>query len=101
MAERAGYKHFMLKEIFEQPRAIGETLVGRISPGRGVVTLDELDLDAESLREVDRLVVLACGTSWHAGLVAKFLVEQLARIPVEVDYGSEYRYRIRSSTRAR
>ena len=93
MAERAGYKHFMLKEIFEQPSAVGETLVGRISPGRGVVTLDELNLSPESLREVDRLVVLACGTSWHAGLVAKFLVEGLARIPVEVDYGSEYRYR--------
>ena len=93
MAERAGYKHFMLKEIFEQPSAVGETLVGRISPGRGVVTLDELNLSPEALRGVDRLVVLACGTSWHAGLVAKFLVEELARIPVEVDYGSEYRYR--------
>ena len=93
MAERAGYKHFMLKEIFEQPSAVGETLVGRISPGRGVVTLDELNLTPEALREVDRLVVLACGTSWHAGLVGKFLVEELARLPVEVDYGSEYRYR--------
>jgi glucosamine--fructose-6-phosphate aminotransferase (isomerizing) len=93
MAERAGYKHFMLKEIFEQPRATAETLVGRISPGRGVVTLDELNLSPDALREIDRLVVLACGTSWHAGLVGKFLVEELARIPVEVDYGSEYRYR--------
>jgi glucosamine--fructose-6-phosphate aminotransferase (isomerizing) len=93
MAERAGYKHFMLKEIFEQPRATAETLVGRISPGRGVVTLDELNLSPHALREIDRLVVLACGTSWHAGLVGKFLVEELARIPVEVDYGSEYRYR--------
>ncbi len=93
MAERAGYKHFMLKEIFEQPRATAETLVGRISPGRGVVTLDELNLTPDALREIDRLVVLACGTSWHAGLVGKFLVEELARIPVEVDYGSEYRYR--------
>jgi len=93
MAERAGYKHFMLKEIFEQPSALGETLVGRISPGRGVVTLDELNLSPEALREIDRLVVLGCGTSWHAGLVAKFLVEELARIPVEVYYGSEYRYR--------
>ena len=71
MAERAGYKHFMLKEIFEQPSAIGETLVGRISPGRGVVTLDELNLSPEALREIDRLVVLACGTSWHAGLVGE------------------------------
>src|SRR4029079_9618168 len=93
MAERAGYKHFMLKEIFEQPSAVGETLVGRLSPDRGVVTLDELGLDAAALKNVDRLVILACGTSWHAGLVGKFMVEQLARLPVEVDYGSEYRYR--------
>jgi glucosamine--fructose-6-phosphate aminotransferase (isomerizing) len=93
MAERAGFKHFMLKEIFEQPRAVAETLVGRVSPGRNVATLDELNQDAEALQRVDRLMVLACGTSWHAGLVGKFLVEQLARLPVEVDYGSEYRYR--------
>ena len=83
----------MLKEIFEQPRAVAETLVGRVSPGRNVATLDELNQDAEALQRVDRLMVLACGTSWHAGLVGKFLVEQLARLPVEVDYGSEYRYR--------
>jgi glucosamine--fructose-6-phosphate aminotransferase (isomerizing) len=93
MAERAGYKHFMLKEIFEQPRAISETLVGRLSPDRGVVTLDELGLDPTALKSVDRLVILACGTSWHAALVGKFMVEELARLPVEVDYGSEYRYR--------
>ena len=93
MAERAGYKHFMLKEIFEQPSAVGETLVGRISPDRGIVTLGELNLTPEALHEIDRLVVLACGTSWHSGLVGKFLVEGLARVPVEVDYGSEYRYR--------
>jgi len=93
MAERAGYKHFMLKEIFEQPRAIGETLVGRLSSSRAAVTLDELGLDDEALKRVERLQVVACGTSWHAGLVGKFLVEQLARLPVEVDYGSEFRYR--------
>ena len=93
MAERAGFKHFMLKEIFEQPRAVAETLVGRASPGRNLVTLDELNLDDASLRRIDRLVILACGTSWHAGLVGKFLVEQLAQLPAEVDYGSEYRYR--------
>jgi glutamine---fructose-6-phosphate transaminase (isomerizing) len=93
MAERAGFKHFMLKEIFEQPHAVGETLVGRISPGRGVVTLDELGLDADALRAVERVEILACGTSWHAGLVGKFLIEELARVPVDVDYGSEYRYR--------
>ena len=93
MAERAGYKHFMLKEIFEQPRAIGETLVGRLSSSRAAVTLDEIGLDDGALAAVDRLLIVACGTSWHAGLVGKFLVEQLARVPVEVDYGSEYRYR--------
>ena len=93
MAERAGYKHFMLKEIFEQPRAIGETLVGRLSSSRAAVTLDELGLDDDALKRVERLQVVACGTSWHAGLVGKFLVEQLARLPVEVDYGSEFRYR--------
>jgi glutamine---fructose-6-phosphate transaminase (isomerizing) len=93
MAERAGYKHFMLKEIFEQPRAIGETLVGRLSSSRAAVTLDEIGLDDQALAGVDRLLIVACGTSWHAGLVGKFLVEQLARVPVEVDYGSEYRYR--------
>jgi glucosamine--fructose-6-phosphate aminotransferase (isomerizing) len=93
MAERAGYKHFMLKEIFEQPDAIGETLVGRLSSSRAAVTLDEIGLDDDALARVDRLLILACGTSWHAGLVGKFLVEQLARLPVEVDYGSESRYR--------
>ena len=93
MAERAGYKHFMLKEIFEQPRAIGETLVGRLSSSRSAVTLDEIGLDDGALAGMERLLIVACGTSWHAGLVGKFLVEQLARVPVEVDYGSEYRYR--------
>ncbi len=93
MAERAGYKHFMLKEIFEQPGAIGETLVGRLSSSRAEVTLDEIGIDDQALAAVDRLLIVACGTSWHAGLVGKFLVEQLARVPVEVDYGSEYRYR--------
>ena len=93
MAERAGYKHFMLKEIFEQPRAVGETLVGRLSSSRAEVTLDELGLTDDALARVERLQIVACGTSWHAALVGKFLVEQLARLPVEVDYGSEFRYR--------
>jgi glucosamine--fructose-6-phosphate aminotransferase (isomerizing) len=92
-AERAGYKHFMLKEIFEQPRAIGETLVGRLSPSRATVTLDEIGLSDSRLAEMERVLVVACGTSWHAGLVGKFLIEQLAKMPVEVDYGSESRYR--------
>ena len=93
MAEKAGYKHFMLKEIFEQPWAIKETLVGRLSMEQGDVHLPEINLDAATLAGLSRVVLLACGTSWHAALVGKFLIEQLARIPVEVDYGSEYRYR--------
>ncbi len=93
MAEKAGYKHFMLKEIFEQPWAIKETLVGRLSMEQGDVHLPEINLDSATLAGLSRVVLLACGTSWHAALVGKFLIEQLARIPVEVDYGSEYRYR--------
>jgi glucosamine--fructose-6-phosphate aminotransferase (isomerizing) len=93
MAEKAGYKHFMLKEIHEQPWAVKETIVGRVSSEKGEVYLDEIGLDANALGSVERVVLLACGTSWHAALVAKFLIEDLARLPVEVDYGSEYRYR--------
>ena len=93
MAEKAGYKHFMLKEIYEQPWAVKETIVGRVSPEKGDVYLDDLGLDANALGSVERVVLLACGTSWHAALVAKFLIEDLARLPVDVDYGSEYRYR--------
>jgi glucosamine--fructose-6-phosphate aminotransferase (isomerizing) len=93
MAEKAGYKHFMLKEIFEQPMAIKETVLGRASVESGRVFLNEIDISDEVLRTMQRVVILACGTSWHAGLVAKFLIESLARLPVEVDYGSEYRYR--------
>jgi glutamine---fructose-6-phosphate transaminase (isomerizing) len=93
MAEKAGYKHFMLKEIHEQPWAVKETIVGRVSSEKGEVYLDELGLDANALGSVERVVLLACGTSWHAALVGKFLIEDLARLPVEVDYGSEYRYR--------
>ncbi|HUF46734.1 MAG TPA: glutamine--fructose-6-phosphate transaminase (isomerizing) [Vicinamibacterales bacterium] len=93
MAEKAGYPHFMLKEIHEQPWAVRETVLGRVSAESGRVFLEEMKLDDETLRAVDRIVVMACGTSWHAGLVGKFLIEELARVPVEVDYGSEYRYR--------
>ena len=93
MAEKAGYKHFMLKEIFEQPWAIRETVLGRVSREKGHVFLDEMNLGDAALRETNRVVILACGTSWHSGLVGKFLIEQIARLPVEVDYGSEYRYR--------
>jgi len=93
MAEKAGYKHFMLKEIFEQPWAVKETVLGRASQETGKVFLHEIEIPDQALRELERVVILACGTSWHAALVAKFLFETLARVPVEVDYGSEYRYR--------
>ena len=93
MAEKAGYKHFMLKEIFEQPWAVKETVLGRTSVESGQVFLEEVGLDPSILRQVERVAILACGTSWHAALVGKFMIETLARVPVEVDYGSEYRYR--------
>ncbi|MCY4662410.1 MAG: glutamine--fructose-6-phosphate transaminase (isomerizing) [Acidobacteria bacterium] len=93
MAEKAGYKHFMLKEIFEQPRALQETVLGRVSVEQASVYLDELDMPDEALRAIDEVLVLACGTSWHAGLVGKFLIESLARIRVDVDYASEFRHR--------
>ncbi|MYK90220.1 MAG: glutamine--fructose-6-phosphate transaminase (isomerizing), partial [Acidobacteria bacterium] len=93
MAEKAGYKHFMLKEIFEQPWALQETVLGRVSEERARVFLGELEIPDAALREVEQVVLLACGTSWHAALVGKFLLEQLARVRVEVDYGSEFRYR--------
>src|SRR5439155_2906270 len=93
MAEKAGYKHFMLKEIFEQPWAVKETVLGRASVETGRVYLQEIEIPDETLRQVERVIILACGTSWHAGLVGKFLIESLARVHVDVDYGSEYRYR--------
>ncbi|HEY6211955.1 MAG TPA: glutamine--fructose-6-phosphate transaminase (isomerizing) [Vicinamibacterales bacterium] len=93
MAEKAGYKHFMLKEIFEQPTAARETILGRVSHDSGKVFLEEMKISDETLAAVDRITILACGTSWHAGLVGKFMIEQLARVHVDVDYGSEYRYR--------
>ena len=93
MAEKAGYKHFMLKEIFEQPTAARETILGRVSQDSGKVFLDEMSITDAQFAEVEKVTILACGTSWHAGLVGKYLIEKLARVPVEVDYGSEYRYR--------
>jgi glucosamine--fructose-6-phosphate aminotransferase (isomerizing) len=92
-AEKGGFRHFMLKEIHEQPRAMRDTLLGRISLEEGEVHLEELGKAAEALREARRVVLLACGTSWHAALVGKFLIEQIAGLPAEVDYGSEFRYR--------
>jgi glucosamine--fructose-6-phosphate aminotransferase (isomerizing) len=93
MAEKAGYKHFMLKEIFEQPQAARETLLGRVSLESGRVFLEEMELAPDDFRAIDRVLVVACGTSWHAALVGKYLIEEIAHVPVEVDYGSEYRYR--------
>jgi glutamine---fructose-6-phosphate transaminase (isomerizing) len=93
MAEKGGYKHFMQKEIFEQPRAVRDTLLGRISQDTGRVFLDEMQITEKQFREVHSVRIVACGTSWHAGLAAKFMIERLARLPVEVDYGSEFRYR--------
>ncbi len=93
MAEKAGYKHFMLKEIFEQPTAARETILGRVSQDSGKVFLEEMKIADKQLVATDRVTILACGTSWHAALIGKFLIEQLSRLPVDVDYGSEYRYR--------
>ena len=91
--EKGGYKHFMLKEIFEQPRAVRDTLAGRFSLDEGQVFLEEIGISPEDLRAVRKINLVACGTSWHACLVGKFLIEKMARIPVEVDFGSEFRYR--------
>jgi len=93
MAEKAGYKHFMLKEIFEQPQAITNTVSGRINPESGLVELPEVNLDGNDIKNIDRIFLVACGTSWHAALVAKYWIEKIARIPVEVDIASEFRYR--------
>ncbi len=93
MAEKAGYKHFMQKEIFEQPQAIIDTFRGRVSPEKGEVLLPEFGLTAEELKDIDQIHIIACGTSWHAALVGKFLLEEYCRIPTTVDYASEYRYR--------
>ncbi len=93
MAEKGGYKHFMLKEIFEQPRAISDTLAGRLRADEGDIFLDGLGLSEEQLTGIDKLFIIACGTSWHSGLVGKFYLEKNARIPVEIDIASEFRYR--------
>ncbi|MDP2157860.1 MAG: glutamine--fructose-6-phosphate transaminase (isomerizing), partial [Nitrospirota bacterium] len=93
MAEKGGYRHFMLKEIFEQPRAVGDTMRGRFSPETGEVNLEEFGLSREILAGIKKVYIVACGTSWHAGLIAKYMIEELARVPVEVDIASEFRYR--------
>ena len=93
MAEKGGYKHFMLKEIYEQPRAVRDTTLGRVGQETGQIFLDEMDITPAEFRAFQQVKIIACGTSWHAALAGKFMIEKLARIPVEVDYGSEFRYR--------
>lgn len=93
MLEKGGYEHFMLKEIYEQPRSIRDCMRGRIYPVEGIVRLGGMNEYAEKLKNIDRIIIVACGTSWHAGLVAEYLIEEYARIPVEVEYASEFRYR--------
>ena len=93
MIEKGGFKHFMLKEIFEQPQVVRDTLKGRISLDTGKVFMDETGLSPKVLKDITRVVIIACGTSYHAGLVGKYFIETLARIPVDVEYASEYRYR--------
>jgi len=93
MAEKGGYKHFMLKEIYEQPRSVRDTVLGRVGQESGRIFLDEMDIQPREFREFESIKIIACGTSWHAALAGKFMIEKLARIPVEVDYGSEFRYR--------
>ena len=93
MAEKGGFKHFMLKEIYEQPRTVQETTLGRISQDTGKIFLEEMHVDEAEFRALKKINIAACGTSWHAGLAGKFMIETLARIPVEVDYASEWRYR--------
>ena len=94
MAEKGGFKHFMLKEIYEQPRAVRETVQGRISLDTGRVFLDEMrNITEDEFKRFTSIKIAACGTSWHAGLAGKYMIEQLARVPVDVDYASEFRYR--------
>jgi glucosamine--fructose-6-phosphate aminotransferase (isomerizing) len=93
MAEKGGYKHFMLKEIYEQPRSVRDTTLGRVSQDTGHIFLEEMEITEDQFRATRKINIAACGTSWHAGQAGKFMLESLARIPVEVDYASEWRYR--------
>jgi glutamine---fructose-6-phosphate transaminase (isomerizing) len=93
LAEKGGYKHFMLKEIYEQPRAIRDTIRGRFSEETSQIFFEGMETLDEVLPEIQKVILIACGTAWHAGLVGKFLIEELCRVPVEVDYSSEFRYR--------
>jgi glucosamine--fructose-6-phosphate aminotransferase (isomerizing) len=93
MAEKGGYRHFMLKEIYEQPRAVADTFRGRIAPETGSVVLPDAGLDPSTVRALQRIVLVACGTSHHAAMLGRAMIEQFARIPAEIDLGSEFRYR--------
>jgi glucosamine--fructose-6-phosphate aminotransferase (isomerizing) len=93
MAEKGGFKHFMLKEIYEQPRAVRDTWLGRVSQDSGKIFLDEMEISEAEFRALKKINLAACGTSWHAAQAGKFMIERLARVPVEVDYASEWRYR--------
>ncbi|MFZ4059396.1 MAG: glutamine--fructose-6-phosphate transaminase (isomerizing), partial [Ferruginibacter sp.] len=91
--EKGGYEHFMLKEIFEQPTTIHDCLRGRLDANAGTITMSGVEDNIEALKAANRIIIVACGTSWHAGLVAEYIIEELCRIPVEVEYASEFRYR--------
>jgi glucosamine--fructose-6-phosphate aminotransferase (isomerizing) len=93
LAEKGGFKHFMLKEIYEQPRAVRDTALGRVSQDTGHIFLDQMEISEGEFRAAEKINIIACGTSWHAGQAGKFMIETLARVPVEVDYASEWRYR--------
>jgi glucosamine--fructose-6-phosphate aminotransferase (isomerizing) len=93
MAEKGGYRHFMLKEIYEQPRAITDTFRGRIAPETGSVVLPDVSLDPSTIQAIQRVVLVACGTAWHAAMLTRMMIERLAGIPAEVDLASEFRYR--------
>src|ERR1041385_3469565 len=91
--EKGGHDHFMLKEIFEQPETIQNTMRGHLLEEQGTARMDGLNLTDDQLKKFDRIIITACGTSWHSGLIGEYLIEELARVPVEVEYASEFRYR--------
>ena len=91
--EKGGYDHFMLKEIFEQPKSIHDTMRGRILLDEGIIKMAGIWDNLDRIKKAKRIVIIACGTSWHAGLIGEYLIEEFARIPVEVEYASEFRYR--------
>ena len=94
MIEKGGFDHFMLKEIHEQPSTLRNAIRGRLKFDEGIPVLNGLNLQYDQLRQIKRIVITACGTSWHAGLIAEYMIEELARLPVEVEYASEFRYRL-------